>query len=91
LKGLISNSKGKGSGYVLSRDPKDITMLDIYTAFEKIEVIECINNMGFCDRSFHDCKARSYWTEFNLEFVALLRKKTLNDIMNDTHYECRVV
>src|SRR5665647_1160557 len=53
LKGLVSNSKGRGSGYMLTRDPKDITMLDIYTAFETIEVIECINNMSFCDRSIH--------------------------------------
>ncbi len=91
LKGLVSNSKGRGSGYMLTRDPMDITMLDIYTAFEKIEVIECINNMSFCDRSVHVCVARNYWTEFSLEFIELLRKKTLKDIMDDTHYECNVI
>ena len=91
LKGLVSNSKGRGSGYMLTRDPKDVTMLDIYTAFEKIEVIECINNMSFCDRSIHLCVARNYWTEFSLEFIELLRKKTLKDIMDDTHYECNII
>jgi len=91
LKGLVINTKGKGSGYMLTRDPKDITMLEIYTAFENIEVIECINNMSFCDRSEHVCKARSYWTEFSLDFIALLRKKTLEDIINDTHYECQTI
>lgn len=91
LKGLVSSSKGRGSGYMLTRDPKDITMLEIYTAFENIEVIECINNMAFCDRSMHDCQARCYWTEFSREFVELLRKKTLKDIMNDTHFECNVL
>src|SRR5665648_2066 len=58
LKGLVSNTKGKGSGYMLTRCPKEITMFDIYTAFENIEVIECINNMSFCDRSEHVCQAR---------------------------------
>lgn len=91
LKGLVSNSRGRGSGYMLTRDPKDITMLDIYTAFEQIEVIECINNMSFCDRSIHQCVARNYWTEFSLEFIELLRKKTLKDIMVDTHYECNII
>lgn len=91
LKGLVSTSKGRGSGYTLTRDPKDITMLDIYTAFEQICVIECINNMGFCDRSQHDCKARSYWTEFGNDFKTLLEKKTLQQIIEDTHYECQAI
>lgn len=91
LKNLVSNAKGRGSGYTLTRDPKDITMLDIYTAFENIEVIECINNMSFCDRSLHVCMARNYWSEFSMEFVELLRKKTLKNIMDDTHYECMAI
>jgi len=91
LKNLVCNTKGRGSGYTLTRDPKDITMLDIYTAFEKIEVVECINNMSFCDRSLHVCLARNYWSEFSMEFVELLRKKTLKDIMDDTHYECLTI
>ena len=88
LKGLVVNSKGKGSGYKLARDPKDITMLDIYTAFEQIVVIECINNMGFCDRATHNCKAKSYWNEFGTEFMQLLSRKNLDQIIRDTHYEC---
>jgi len=89
LKGLVANSKGKGSGYILTRQPKDITMLDIYTAFEQIIVIECINNMGFCDRSAHDCKAKNYWQEFSCEFNRILAKKTLEQIIEDTYYECK--
>ena len=91
LKNLVSNAKGRGSGYTLTRDPKDITMLDIYMAFENIEVIECINNMSYCDRSLHVCVARNYWSEFSMEFMELLRKKTLKNIMDDTHYECMTI
>ena len=89
LKGLITNSKGKGSGYRLIREPKDITMLDIYTAFEQITVIECINNLSFCDRSMHDCKGRNYWNEFRDDFVKMLKKKNLEQIIQDTYYECK--
>lgn len=89
LKGLIINSKGKGSGYRLTKDPKDITMYEIYTAFEQIAVVECINNNGFCIRSKHDCKANSYWNEFRLEFQKLLMSKTLEEIIESTHYECQ--
>ena len=89
LKGLVANSKGRGSGYRLTREPKDITMLDIYTAFEQIVVVECINNKGFCERATHECKAQSYWNEFNLDFRHLLSKKNLEQIMQDTYYECK--
>ena len=89
LKGLIANSKGRGSGYKLTRDPKDITMLDIYTAFEQIVVVECINNLGFCERALHNCKGRSYWNEFRDDITNILLKKNLEQIIQDTYYECK--
>jgi Rrf2 family protein len=89
LKGLVANSKGRGSGYRLTREPKDITMLDIYTAFEQIIVIECINNMGFCERATHQCKAQNYWSQFSHDFKELLSKKSLEQIIQDTYYECK--
>ena len=89
LKGLIANSKGRGSGYRLTREPKDITMLDIYTAFEQIVVVECINNLNYCDRSMHDCKGRNYWNEFKNELAEMLQRKNLEQIIEETHYECK--
>lgn len=88
VKGLVANSKGRGSGYRLTKDPKDITMLDIYTAFEQIVIVECINNKGFCERALHDCKAKSYWSSFGNDFIELLSKKNLEQIIHETHYEC---
>ena len=89
LKWLIANSKGRGSGYKLTRAAKEITMLDIYTAFEQIVVVECINNLGYCDRSMHDCKGRNYWNEFKSDFAEMLKCKNLEQIIEETHYECR--
>lgn len=88
LKGLIANSKGKGSGYKLTRPASEITMLDIYTAFEPIVIVDCINNLSFCERSTHDCKARNYWNEFGQEFRKLLLNKNLEQILQETKYEC---
>jgi len=89
LKGLITNSRGKGSGYRLSRAATEITMLDIYTAFEQIIVIECINNLDFCERVQHDCKGRCFWNEFREDFIAILAKKNLQQIVNETYFECK--
>jgi Rrf2 family protein len=89
LKGLITNSKGRGSGYRLTREPKEISMYEIYTAFEQIVIIECINNLSYCDRSLHDCKGRNYWNEFRNDFINMLSKKNLEQIIEDTYYECK--
>jgi Rrf2 family protein len=91
LKGLIINSRGKGSGYILTRPAEMISMLEIYTAFEQIVVIECINNLNFCDRSLHDCKGRNFWNEFKVDFEGILAKKNLAQIIEDTYYECKDV
>ncbi|MFZ4583564.1 MAG: RrF2 family transcriptional regulator [Paludibacter sp.] len=89
LKNLISNSRGKGSGYILSKPAEDISMLDIYTAFEHINVVECINNLSYCDRSSHDCKGCNFWNEFRVNIHEMLAAKTLAQIIKETHYECR--
>ncbi|MDO9153675.1 MAG: Rrf2 family transcriptional regulator [Paludibacter sp.] len=87
LKGLIANAKGRGSGYKLTRMPNKISMYDIYTAFEKIEVVECVNNKWFCERSQQDCKALCYWSEFKTELEQLLMTKNLDEIMKAPHIE----
>ena len=87
LKGLIANSKGRGSGYRLTRPSNEITMLDIYTAFEPIVIVDCINNKSFCERS-SECRANNYWTEFKDDFKAILAKKSLEQIMNKPMYDC---
>jgi Rrf2 family transcriptional regulator, iron-sulfur cluster assembly transcription factor len=82
LKGLIVSQKGKGSGYMLARPAEEITMLDIYTAFDPIVVIECINNREICDLSQH-CMAQCYWNGFKLDLIEILQKKTLAYIINE--------
>jgi len=89
LKGLITNSKGRGSGYRLTRPASEITMYEIYTAFEQITVVECINNKSFCERSLHECTANCYWSEFGNNLKKLLMAKTLEQIVLSTHFECR--
>ncbi len=81
LKGLIANAKGKGSGYKLTRTPDEITVWDIYTAFEPTIIVDCIENRAFCDRSC-DCLSRDYWIEFKKDLIDLLSKKKLSQILN---------
>jgi Rrf2 family protein len=81
LKGLIVNAQGKRSGYKLARPSDQITMLDIYTAFERIDVVECLNNENCCPRKTTNCKANKYWHSLKTDFTSLLENKTLSEIM----------
>ncbi len=88
LKGLIINSKGRGSGYMLTRPADQITMLDIYTAFEQIVIIECVKNRSFCERATHHCTANNYWKQFHHQIIEILSSKTLEQIIKETSYDC---
>jgi len=81
IKGLIVNVQGKRSGYRLAKPADQITMFDIYTAFERIEVVECLNNIDCCPRKTNNCKANAFWADFKEDFSSLLKNKTLSEIM----------
>lgn len=78
--GLIENVKGKGSGYILSKLTEEITMYDIYSAFEPVIFVECTNNNIFCER-VSECSANDYWCELKRDFEFLLLNKTLAQII----------
>lgn len=80
VKGLIENVKGKGSGYILSKSTEEITMWDIYSAFEPLIFVDCINNNNFCEK-VAGCSANDYWCELKRDFELILLKRTLAQIM----------
>ena len=80
---LISNLKGKKSGYVLTRNPSEITILDIHNAFEPgICVIECLSGNYECDRSV-GCKTKDFWGGLNNMILEYFRSVTLQDLIDN--------
>lgn len=90
LKGLIMHAKGRGTGYILARPASEITMLDIYTAFEQVLIVQCLSNDLYCERSSHCCKANLYWKEFQKQFIGMLSSKNLEQIIHETKEDCAV-
>lgn len=81
--GLITNVKGRKSGYILTRSPSKITMLDIHNAFEPgICVIECLSpNIG-CTRETR-CAAKGFWGKLNNKIIDYFKTVTLEDMIDD--------
>lgn len=79
--GLIMNVRGKKSGYIVTRPPGKIKILDIYKAFEPgIVIVDCMNHNYVCDLS-KSCGIRDFWGGLNETIISYLDSHTLEDIV----------
>jgi Rrf2 family protein len=79
---LIANARGKKSGYLLTRQPAEITIFDIHRAFEPgICIIECLSGHYDCDRR-GGCLAVNFWENLNVKIIDYFKSVTLEDIIN---------
>jgi Rrf2 family protein len=78
--GLIANSDGRMSGYILTREPGEISVYDIYKAFEhELRIIDCLDGEGNCKRE-SKCATREFWKDLNNLIVEYLDSTSLKDL-----------
>lgn len=79
---LIKSIRGARGGYVLNREPKDITVADVMNVLEgPVEIAECIestecNNIDFC-------ATRLLWEKIKNSIDEVMENITLQDIVDD--------
>ncbi|NJK85921.1 MAG: Rrf2 family transcriptional regulator [Bacteroidales bacterium] len=77
----LITKKGKKGGYILARDPSDISVYDINNAFEPgICVIECLEKSNNCSRET-GCRVKGFWSKLNNIIIAYLKSTTLEDLV----------
>jgi len=82
--GLISNVGGKKSGYVLARPANEITVYDVYSAFEdNLAIIDCLLTDGECPKKGM-CVMKDYWCELN-ETIRNSMKSMNVELMAEKH------
>ncbi len=78
--GLIVNSEGRMSGYILSKDPEEINVYDVYKAFQhELMIIDCLQGKGNCSRE-GKCATREFWGGLNDLIVDYLESTNLKDL-----------
>ncbi|MDX9883389.1 MAG: Rrf2 family transcriptional regulator [Prolixibacteraceae bacterium] len=83
IAGLIVNVRGRKSGYILTRKPSEITMLDIHKAFEPgICVIDCLSRSVHCQMK-DTCHTRGFWGKLNNMILNYFERVTLQDLVNN--------
>ena len=76
---IVTPIRGKNGGYVLSRDPKDICLLEIIEAVEGPQYLNlCQYDPPRCD-NVDTCKVQPVWTELQEIFEDRLRSAKLSD------------
>ena len=77
-RGLVRAVRGPKGGYVLTRDPGDVSALDVIEPLEgSIVLVDCTDDPTLCERSSF-CVARDLWSELTADLRAKLRATTLS-------------
>lgn len=78
--GLVRSVRGTGGGYVLARNPSEITLGDIIRALEgSLCLVDCVDDESVCDRSAA-CVAREVWQKLSARIELFLNGMTLADL-----------
>ncbi len=83
--GLVKSVRGSQGGYILARNPQDITAGDVIRVLEgPIAPVECVSesNPDSCSRSDF-CVTRSLWTKVRDSIAQVLDSYTLADLARE--------
>jgi len=59
--GFVRSVRGAHGGYVLARDPEELTVAEIISVLEgSLAFVECVDDSSYCPRN-DDCVARDIW------------------------------
>ena len=79
---LIESIRGAQGGYVLGKEPKDITVADIIYVLEgPIEISDCIDD-STCEKSDY-CATRLVWEKIKNSIDEVMKSVTLQEVVDD--------
>lgn len=78
--GLLVSVRGPGGGYILSRPPEEISLLDIVKSMGgSLSLVPCLDNPRYCERS-SCCATRELWDEASSALKRVFEEKTLDEL-----------
>ena len=79
--GIVSSQRGVGGGFLLAKDPSEITMLDILQAEEGLlRLNHCLVDTDFCHRDGY-CSAHEVWQEAQQKMADTLKGYTIAELV----------
>lgn len=82
--GLITNFRGKSSGYILAKPIKQVSIYDIYRSFEpELELVNCNCPTNECNR-IDICPAKDYWFDLNSQIKQIMKISMLDKLVKNS-------
>ncbi len=79
--GMVTSVRGARGGFMLTRTPSEIKLLDIVKECEgDLSIVECVVEPDACPRASR-CAARDLWTEVKEAMDGVLESLTLHDLV----------
>jgi Rrf2 family iron-sulfur cluster assembly transcriptional regulator len=79
-KGLLTSAKGRGGGFALARDPRDISLYEIVVAIDGPARLEaCVVGLARCDDK-QPCPQHDRWASVRRQLHDLLHKTSVADM-----------
>lgn len=79
---IIETTRGVKGGYILSRPPKEITVLDVVNSLEgPLDLVDCVTSKTVCSKT-ETCAARTIWKELADSWKSILGRITLQDVID---------
>ena len=78
--GLIGSRKGVRGGYYMIKDPREISLWEVFCTLEGCtSLVECVSTPGICDRS-DACTTRRIWELLEMKLQEFWESFTLYDL-----------
>lgn len=72
--GIVGSQRGVGGGFYLTKDPSEITILDVVKSQEgPVYLNQCLIEIDSCSREFF-CPVHGVWKEIREEFMEALSR-----------------
>ena len=86
--GLVNSTRGAQGGYMLARQPEEITVGDVLRALEGgLSLVDCIDEEDACGKSCA-CPSRIVWMKLRDGLNAIVDGITLRDMVEDHKRLC---
>jgi Rrf2 family protein len=81
--GLIKSIKGRNGGYLLSKQPSEISVNDIFQAVQgRLTIVDCLVFSDVCSKNAK-CKTKAFWEKLNGRIENTLKSTTLLDLKEE--------
>ena len=86
-KNIVNSVRGTNGGYILTKQPNEIKIADIFLAVdEKVKTVKCNKeSKKSCNGKPTKCITHYLWDELELHINNFFERKNLNDLINNTN------